>query len=144
MFQGALGWATYQYGLQCSKQSSKAVLFRYAALGTLPMRCDDSDPLGDEFGCRIVISNILLPNSAQAKPNLNFNLAELALFSENPGCFSIVWLTILQCDYAKINIFLILENPQNKFSRKIDENIILHILILISIPLAIIPAFTAI
>ena len=55
MFQGALGWATYQYGLQCSKQSSKAVLFRYAALGTLPMRCDDSDPLDDEFGCRIVV-----------------------------------------------------------------------------------------
>ena len=61
-----------------------------------------------------------------------------------PGCFSIVWLTGLRCDYAKINIFLILENPRNKFSRKIYENIILHILMLKSIPLAIIPAFTAI
>ena len=39
-----------------------------------------------------------------------------------PGCFSIVWITGLRSDYAKINIFLILENPRNKFSRKIYEN----------------------
>ena len=58
-----------------------------------------------------------------------------------PGCFSIVWLAGLRCDYAKINIFFILENPRNTFSRKIYENIILQILMLKSIPLAIIPAF---
>ena len=34
--------------------------------------------------CESKTTLTLLPNSAQAKPKLNFNLAELALFSETP------------------------------------------------------------